>query len=136
MRGRDESQDSLFLYGCLEERIPGGHPLRPIRKMTDEALAAMDQDFAKLYAPLGRPSIPPEQQLRALLVMVLFSIRSERRLLEELEYNLLYRWFVGLGSEDAVWDVTVFTKNRSGSSTEKWRGSFSTRRWIKREHGI
>jgi len=112
MRGRDESQDSLFLYGCLEERIPGGHPLRPIRKMTEEALAAMDQDFAERYAPLGRPSIPPEQQLRALLVMVLFSMRSERRLMEELEYNLLYRWFVGLGSEDAVWDVTVFTKNR------------------------
>ena len=112
MRGMDESQDSLFSYGCLEERVPAGHPLRLIRKMVDEALTAMDADFAKLYAPLGRPSIPPEQQLRALLVMVLYSIRSERRLMEELDYNLLYRWFVGLGSDEAVWDVTVFTKNR------------------------
>ncbi len=108
----DESQDSLFSYGCLEERIPAGHPLRPVRQMADEALQAMDQDFAKLYSPIGRPSIAPEQQLRALLVMVLYSIRSERRLMEELSYNLLYRWFVGLGVEEAVWDVTVFTKNR------------------------
>jgi transposase len=80
--------------------------------MADEALASMDEDFAKLYAPIGRPSIPPEQQLRALLVMVLYSVRSERRLMEELNYNLLYRWFVGLGVDEAVWDVTVFTKNR------------------------
>lgn len=112
MRGKDEAQDSLFSYGCLEERIPAGHPLRPIRQMADEGLQAMDQDFAKLYAPLGRPSIPPEQQLRALLIMVLYSIRSERRLMEELHYNFLYRWFVGLGMDEAVWDVTVFTKNR------------------------
>lgn len=112
MRGVDESQDSLFSYGCLEQRIPAGHPLRPVRQMADEALQAMDQDFAKLYAPIGRPSIPPEQQLRALLVMVLYSIRSERRLMEELSYNLLYRWFVGLGVDEAVWDVRVFTKNR------------------------
>lgn len=112
MRGVDESQDSLFSYGCLEERIPAGHPLRPIRKMADEALRAMDGDFAVLYSPIGRSSIAPEQQLRALLVMVLYSIRSERRLMEELNYNLLYRWFVGLGADEAVWDVTVFTKNR------------------------
>jgi len=112
MRGIDESQDSLFSYGSLEERIPTGHPLRPIRRMADAALSAMDQDFAQLYSPIGRSSIPPEQQLRALLVMVLYSIRSERRLMEELNYNLLYRWFVGLGADEAVWDVTVFTKNR------------------------
>ena len=112
MRGKDESQDSLFGYGSLEERIPADHELRPIRKMADDALRALDQDFAQLYAPLGRPSIPPEQQLRALLVMVLYSIRSERRLMEELRNNLLYRWFVGLGQDEAVWDVTVFTKNR------------------------
>jgi transposase len=112
MRGVDESQDSLFSYGCLEERVPASHPLRPIRKMADEALTAMYSDFAELYSPMGRPSIPPEQQLRALLVMVLYSIRSERRLMEELNYNLLYRWFVGLGADEAVWDVTVFTKNR------------------------
>lgn len=78
MRGIDESQDSLFSYGCLEERIPAGHPLRPIREMSDEALRGMDQDFAKLYSPIGRCSIPPEQQLRALLVMVLYSIRCCR----------------------------------------------------------
>lgn len=112
MRGVDECQDSLFSYGCLEERIPAGHPLRPIRKMADEALRAMDRDFAMLYSPIGRSSIAPEQQLRALLVMVLYSIRSERRLMEELTYNLLYRWFVGLGADETVWDVTVFTKNR------------------------
>jgi transposase len=112
MRGVDESQDSLFSYGCLDERVPAGHPLRPIRRMADEALQAMDPDFAALYSPIGRPSIPPEQQLRALLVMVLYSIRSERQLMEELSYNLLYRWFVGLGVDEAVWDATVFTKNR------------------------
>ncbi len=112
MRGIDESQDSLFSYGGLEERIPAGHPLRPVRRMADEALQAMNQDFAKLYSPIGRPSIPPEQQLRALLVMVLYSVRSERQLMEELSYNLLYRWFVGLGVDEGVWDVTVFTKNR------------------------
>jgi transposase len=86
--------------------------LRPVRRMADEALAAMDRDFAKLYSPIGRPSIAAEQQLRALLVMVLCRIRSERRRMEELNYNLLYRWFVGLGADEAVWDVTVFTKNR------------------------
>lgn len=112
MRGKDESQDSLFLYGSLEQRIAAQHPLRPIRRMADEALRAMHEDFAQLYSPMGRPSIPPEQQLRALLVMVLYSIRSERRLMEELNYNLLYRWFVGLSGEETVWDVTVFTKNR------------------------
>src|SRR5215472_1697991 len=110
MRGKDESQDSLFLYGSLEQRIAAQHPLRPIRRMADEALRAMHEDIAQLYSPMGRPSIPPEQQLRALLVMVLYSIRSERRLMEELNYNLLYRWFVGLSGEETVWDVTVFTK--------------------------
>ena len=112
MRGVDESQDSLFSYGCLAERIPAEHPLRPIRKMADEVLATMNQDFAQMYSPIGRPSIPPEQQLRALLVMVLYSVRSERRLMEDLNYNFLYKWFVGLGVDEAVWDVTVFTKNR------------------------
>jgi transposase len=133
LRGIDESQDSLFSYGCLEERVPASHPLRPIRKMADEALTAMHSDFAELYSPIGRPSIPPEQQLRALLVMVLYSIRSERRLLEELNYNLLYRWFVGLGADEAVWDVTVFTKNQERFLDGGWRGSFSMRRWSRRE---
>ena len=112
MRGKDESQDSLFLYGSLEQRIAAQHPLRPIRRMADEALRAMHEDFAQLYSPMGRPSIPPEQQLRALLVMVLYRIRSERRRREELNYNLLCRWFVGLSGEETVWDETVFTKNR------------------------
>lgn len=112
MRGTDETQDSLFSYGSLEQRIPDSHALRLIREMADEALAALDKDFTRLYAPIGRPSIPPEQLLRALLVMVLYGIRSERQLMEHLSFNLLFRWFVGLGNDDAVWDATVFTKNR------------------------
>lgn len=112
MRGQDSSQDSFFSYGSLEERIPSNHPLRPIRQLVDRVLRQLSSDFAKLYAPMGRPSIAPEKLLRALLLMVLYTIRSERRLMEELEYNFLYRWFVGLGMDEAVWDATVFTKNR------------------------
>ena len=112
MRGKDTSQDSLFSYGSLEQRVPAQHPLRKIRAIVDEVLARLSDHFSAIYAPLGRPSIAPEKLLRALLVMVLYSIRSERRLMEELEYNLLYRWFVGLGTDENVWDVTVFTKNR------------------------
>jgi transposase len=112
VRSQDSSQDSLFSYGSLEQRIPASHPLRPIRVMVDEALRKLDADFAALYSPKGRPSVPPEKLLRALLVMVLYSVRSERRLMEELEYNLLYRWFVGMGQDEAVWDVTTFSKNR------------------------
>lgn len=112
MRGEDISQDSLFSYGSLEQRIPASHPLRPIRMTVDGVLRELDPHFADLYAPKGRPSIPPEKLLRALLVMVLYSIRSERRLVEELAYNLLYRWFVGLGQDEPVWDATTFSKNR------------------------
>src|SRR5918911_2665238 len=112
MRGQDTSQDSFFSYGSLEQRVPAQHPLRPVRHLVDEALKRLSRQFARLYAPLGRPSIAPEKVLRALLLMVLYSIRSERRLIEELEYNLLYRWFVGLGMNDAVWDATTFSKNR------------------------
>jgi transposase len=112
VRGQDISQDSFFSYGSLEERIPANHPLRPMRKLVDEALRRLSRQFSRLYAPLGRPSIAPEKLLRALLIMVLYSVRSERRLMEELDYNLLYRWFVGLGLDEPVWDVTVFTKNR------------------------
>lgn len=96
MRGRDISQDTFFSYGSLQERIPNTHPLRPIRRMVDEALRGMSRKFSSIYASQGRPSIAPEKLLRALLLMVLYSIRSERRLTEELEYNLLYRWFVGV----------------------------------------
>ncbi len=112
MRGQDISQDVMFSYGRLEERIPPAHPLRSIRETVDEALRGLSGKFAELYDPLGRPSIAPEKLLRALLLMVLYSIRSERRLMEELNYNLLYRWFVGLGMEEAVWDATTFSKNR------------------------
>lgn len=112
MRGEDTSQDSLFSYGSLEERIPASHPLRPIREMVGETLGGLSPQFSKLYARIGRPSIAPEKLLRALLLMVLYSIRSERRLMEELEYNLLYRWFVGMGADEPVWDATVFSKNR------------------------
>lgn len=112
MRGQDTSQDSFFSYGSLEQRIPAKHPLRPIRNIVDEVLRRLSPYFSSIYAPLGRPSIPPEKLLRALVVMVFYSVRSERRLMEELEYNLLYRWFVGLGMDEAVWDATVFSKNR------------------------
>jgi transposase len=112
MRGADLSQDELFSYGSLEERIPKDHPLRPVRVMVDQALKELSPHFATLYAPHDRPSIAPEKLLRALLLMVLYSIRSERRLVEELNYNLLYRWFVGLSASDEVWDATTFTKNR------------------------
>lgn len=112
MRGQDISQDSLFSYGSLEQRIPESHPLRPIRSTVDEVLRELGPEFADLYSLKGRPSVPPEKLLRALLVMVLFSIRSERRLMEELEYNLLYRWFVGMGQGETVWDATTFSKNR------------------------
>ena len=102
----------MFSYVSLEERIPQSHPLRPMRALVDAALKELSPRFSRLYAKSGRPSIPPERLLRALLLQVLFSIRSERLLMEQLEYNLLFRWFVGLGMDDAVWVPTVFTKNR------------------------
>ncbi len=112
MRGQDTQQDAMFSYVSLEERIPADHPLRAIRVMADRALAALSPLFSELYAPTGRESIPPERLLRALLLQVLYTIRSERQLMEQMAYNLLYRWFVNLNMDDAVWDVTVFTKNR------------------------
>lgn len=112
MRGSDREQGLMFSYVSLEDRIPADHPLRPMRAMVDEALKNLSQRFSGLYAATGRPSIPPERLLRALLLQVLYSIRSERMLMEQLEYNLLFRWFVGLGMDDAVWVPTVFTKNR------------------------
>lgn len=112
VRGPDTSQDTLFSYGSLEDKIPADYALRPIRTLVDAVLRRLSTDFAKIYAPLGRPSIAPEKLLRALLLMVLYSIRSERRLMEELVLHLGYRWFVGLGSDEPVWDATVFSKNR------------------------
>jgi transposase len=112
MRGTLDDQDGMFSYVSLEARIPTEHPLRPLREMTDAALRALSRRFDALYAKTGRPSIPPEQLLRAQVLQILFSIRSERLLMEQLEYNLLFRWFVGLRMDDRVWDATVFTKNR------------------------
>ena len=112
MRGQDAQQAPMFSYVSLEERIPADHPLRGIRAMADRALRALSPLFSGLYAPTGRDSIPPERLLRALLVQALYSVRSERQLMEQLDYNLLFRWFVNLNIDDAVWDVTVFTKNR------------------------
>jgi len=112
MRGMDETSGSLFSYVDLEERIPARHPLRKIRQVVNDALASLDADFAALYIDFGRPSIPPERLIRASLLQILFSIRSERQLMEQMDYNLLFRWFVGLGIDDPVWVPTVFTKNR------------------------
>jgi transposase len=112
MRGDDEQQLGVFSYISPEQRIPQDHPLRPLRAMADEALHELQSRFSKLYAKTGRPSIAPEKLLRALLLQVLYSVRSERMLMEQLDYNLLFRWFVGLNLDDAIWDATVFTKNR------------------------
>jgi len=112
MRGSDDQNGSLFSYVNLDERIPARHPLRKIRDVVNSALATLDADFDRLYASEGRPSIAPERLLRASLVQILFSLRSERQLMEQLQYNLLFRWFVGLGIDDPVWVPTVFSKNR------------------------
>ncbi len=112
MRGRDQRPEVLFSYVSLETRIPADHPLRPIREIVDEALRKLSPVFSKLYAREGRPSIPPERLLRALLLQAFYTVRSERQLMEQLNYNLLFRWFVGLSTDDPVWDATVFCKNR------------------------
>ena len=112
MRGNDVRTDSLFSYVSCEARVPASHPLRPIRAMVDEVLEILSAEFDGMYSKVGRPSIPPEKLLRALLLQAFYSIRSERQLMEQLDYNLLFRWFVGLSMDAAVWDVTVFTKNR------------------------
>src|SRR5207245_7334075 len=112
MRGKDEQQLDVFSYVSPEQRVPQDHPLRSLRAMTDEALQQLQPRFNKLYAKTGRPSIAPEKLLRALLLQALYSVRSERMLMEQLDYNLLFRWFVGLNIDDPVWDATVFTKNR------------------------
>ena len=112
MRGLDTRSGELFSYVDLEQRVPAKHPLRKIRQLVNDVLASLDPEFAKLYSVFGRESIPPERLLRALLLQALFTIRSERQLMEQLDYNLLFRWFVGLGIDDPVWVPTVFTKNR------------------------
>jgi transposase len=112
MRRNDEQQLDVFSDISPEQRVPQDHPLRSLRVMTDEALRELQPRFHKLYAKTARPSIGPEKLLRALLLQALYSVRSERMLMEQLDYNLLFRWFVGLNMVDAVWDVVVFTKNR------------------------
>lgn len=112
MRGRDEQPASLFSYVSLEDRVPQDHPLRDHRKFLDGILHELSPQFEQMYSRIGRPSIPPEKLLRALVIQLLYSIRSERQLMEQLDYNLLFRWFVGLGIDDPVWVPTVFSKNR------------------------
>jgi transposase len=112
MRGNDPKQDGMFSYVSPEQRVPAEHPLRPLRTMVDDILKEMSPRFAKLYADRGRPSIPPERLLRALLLQILYTVRSERLLMEQLNYNLLFRWFVGMGMDEVVWNHAVFSKNR------------------------
>jgi transposase len=112
MRGDEDLQDELFSYGSLSQRVPMDHPLRRVRVLADEAMRELEPRFESMYSRLGRPSVPPEQMLRALLLQLLYSVRSERMLVEQMEYNLLFRWFVGLGMSERVWDATSFTKNR------------------------
>jgi len=112
MRGADAQQSAMFSYLSPEQRVPAGHPLRRVREITDRLLVELSDLFDQMYSTMGRPSIAPEKLLRALLLQVLYTVRSERMLIEQLDYNLLFRWFAGLNMDDAVWDVTVFTKNR------------------------
>src|SRR6187401_354438 len=112
MRGEDQRSEGFFSYVRLESRIPADHPLRAIRGLVDAALGELSRSFDRLYSRDGRPSIPPERLLRALLLQAFYTVRSERQLMEQLDYNLLFRWFVGLSADDAVWDATVFCKNR------------------------
>ncbi len=112
MRGINDSQDGMFSYISPEQRVPKTHPLRPIREMVNRALIEMWPKLEGIYSRTGRPSIAPERLLKALLLQILYSIRSERQLMEQLDYNLLFRWFVGLSMDDSVWDHSTFSKNR------------------------
>jgi transposase len=112
MRGKDMQQEAMFSYLSPEARVPRDHPLRPIREMVNQALKELSEEFQAMYSQEGRPSIPPEKLLRALLLQILYTIRSERLLMEQLNYNLLFRWFVGLSMDDQVWDHSVFSKNQ------------------------
>ena len=112
MRGEDQRQQGVFSYVSLEQRVPAGHPLRPVRKIVDEIFRTMSKEFDGLYSATGRPSIAPERLLRALLLQILYSVRSERMLMEQLDYNLLFRWFVGLEMDEPIWNHAVFSKNR------------------------
>ncbi len=128
MRGNDaQPQSGMFSYVSMEERVPADHPLRAIRRLADQVLLEMKVEFDGLYAATGRPSIPPERLFRALLLQVFYSIRSERMLMEQLDYNLLFRWFTGLEIDDAVWNHAVFSKNRDRLLNQRLAQSFFAR---------
>jgi transposase len=127
MRGEDEKQDAMFSYVSPEKRVPADHPLRSIRAMVDQVLKEMSPRFARLYARVGRPSIPPERLLRALLLQIFYSVRGERLLMEQLDYNLLFRWFVGMTMDEKVWDHSVFSKNRDRLLNEEVAEAFFQR---------
>ena len=127
MRGDDDQQDGMFSYISPEKRVPADHPLRPIRKMVDEILKEMSPKFAKLYSNVGRPSIAPERLLRSLLLQIFYSVRSERMLIEQLQYNMLFRWFVGMEMDEAVWNHAVYSKNRERLLNEEIAESFFQR---------
>jgi transposase len=127
MRGDDNQQEGIFSYISPEKRVPTDHPLRPIRKMVDEILKEMSPQFAKLYSSVGRPSIAPERLLRSLLLQIFYSVRSERMLIEQLQYNLLFRWFVGMEMDEEVWNHAVFSKNRERLLNEEIAEGFFRR---------
>jgi transposase len=124
MRGPDDQTNGMFSYLSPEQRVRSDHPLRAIRRMTDEVLAALSPQFTKMYSDIGRPSIPPEQLLRALLIQSLYTVRSERLLMEEIDYSVLYRWFVGLSMDDPIWSPTTFSKNRDRLLESDIAGAF------------
>lgn len=127
MRGNDVQQQAMFSYLSPEARVPEDHPLRPIRDMVNQALAELSGEFQAMYSRQGRPSIPPEKLLRALLLQILYTIRSARLLMEQLDYNLLFRWFVGLSMDDKVWDHSVFSKNQERFLDSELAAAFFTR---------
>lgn len=127
MRGDDNLQEGIFSYISPEKRVPADHPLRPLRKMVDEILKEMSPQFAKLYSRVGRPSIAPERLLRSLLLQIFYSVRSERMLIEQLQYNLLFRWFVGMEMDEQVWNHAVFSKNRERLLNEEIAEGFFRR---------
>src|ERR1700692_3979038 len=127
MRGDDNQQEGMFSYISPEKRVPADHPLRPIRKMVDEILKEMSPRFAKLYSDVGRPSIAPERLFRSLLLQIFYSVRSERLLIEQLQYNLLFRWFVGMEMDEAVWNHAVYSKNRERLLNEEIAEAFLKR---------
>src|ERR1700694_977568 len=127
MRGDDNQQEAMFSYVSPEKRVPADHPLRPSRKMVDETLKEMSPQFAKLSSAVGPPSIAPERLFRSLLLQIFYSVRSERLLIEQLQYNLLFRWFVGMEMDEAVWNHAVFSKNRERLLNEEIAEAFFQR---------